>query len=126
MSSPARADVDALPYAQRLHAVLHGLLLPRVINLGKYNFSAGKQVDQEDFIAMTAEEVQQLALRLQAQPHVIHLNLSGHEFGTEGIRVLIAPISAQTGLQTLDLGSTLFTVLFVGFACCFCRLFCHF
>jgi hypothetical protein len=106
MSSPARADVDALPYAQRLHAVLHGHLLPRVINLGMWNFTAGKYVKQKDLIAMTAEEVQQLALRLQAQPHVTHLNLSGHEFGPEGIRVLIAAISAQTGLQTLDLRCT--------------------
>ncbi len=104
MSSPARADVDALPYAQRLHAVLHGHL-PRVINLVKWNFTAGKYVEQKDFKAMTAEEVQQLALRLQEQPHVTHLNLSGHDFGPGGIRVLIAPISAQTGLQTLNLMS---------------------
>ena len=106
MSSPARADVDALPYAQRLHAVLHGHLLPRVINLGRWNFTAGKFVTQVDFKAMTGEEVQQLALRLQAQPHVTHLNLNGHFFGPENARVLIAPISAQTGLQTLYLSST--------------------
>ena len=106
MSSPARADVDALPYAQRLHAVLHGHLLPRVINLGRWNFTAGEWVGQVDFKAMTFEEVQQLALRLQAQSHVTHLNLGGHRFGPEGIRVLIAPISAQTGLQTLDLAGT--------------------
>ncbi len=106
MSSPARADVDALPYEQRLHAVLHGHLLPRVINLGQYNFTAGKWVEQEDSKAMTFEEVQQLALRLQAQPHVTHLNLIGHEFGPEGALVLIAPISAQTGLQTLYLSGT--------------------
>jgi hypothetical protein len=103
MSSPARADVDALPYAQRLHAVLHGHLLPRIINLGQFNITAGKYVEQEDFKAMTAEEVQQLALRLQAQPHVTRLNLCRQRFGTEGARVLIAPISAQTGLQTLNL-----------------------
>ncbi len=106
MSSPASADIDALPYAQRLHAVLHGHLLPRVINLGRFNITAGEYVEQEDFIAMTAEEVQQLALRLQAQPHVTHLNLNGHGFGPEGARVLIAAISAQTALQTLELSGT--------------------
>ena len=81
-------------------------VLPRVINLGNYNFTAGEWVEQKDFKAMTFEEVQQLALRLQAQPHVTHLNLGGHGFGPEGARVLIAPISAQTGLQTLNLNST--------------------
>ena len=106
MSSPARADVDGLPYAQRLHAVLHGHLLPPVINLGYFNYIGGKYNKQADFQAITAEEVQQLALRLQAQPHVTHLNLAGNMIGPEGIRVLIAPILAQTGLQTLILCGT--------------------
>ncbi len=106
MSSPASVDVDALPYAQRLHAVLHGRLLPHVINLGQYNIIAGKPVEQTDFKKMSAVEVQQLALRLQAQQHVTHLNLNGNEIGPEGVRVLVGPISMQKGLQTLDLGGT--------------------
>jgi hypothetical protein len=111
MSSPSRADCDALPYAQRLHAVLHGRLLPPVINLGIWNYNADKRVEQEDFKAMTAEEVLQLALRLQAQPHVTHLNLSGlnphgHNLGIEGIRMLVGSISMQRGLRTLYLGCT--------------------
>ena len=107
MSSPARSDIDALPYAQRLQAVLHGHLLPHKINLGHYNYTdAGHYDSQEDFKAMTAGEVQLLAHRLQAQPHVTHLNLSGHKFGPESVRLLIGPILMQTGLQTLNLAST--------------------
>ena len=107
MSSPARFDIDALPYAQRLQAILHGHILPHVINLGMYNRTdAGIFVLQNDFKAMTAGEVQRLALRLQTQPHVTHLNLSGHGFGPEGVRVLIGPISMQKGLQMLHLSST--------------------
>jgi hypothetical protein len=106
MSSPARFDIDALPFSQRLQAVLHGPLLPHVINLGMFNYTAGKYLEQKDFKIMTADELQQLALRLQAQPHVTHLNLSGAQLGPEGVRVLVGPISIQTGLQTLDLGGT--------------------
>ena len=108
MSSAAHFDIDALPFAQRMQAVLHGPLLPHVINLGKWNYSntTGEWVKQEDFQAMTAEEVQRLALRLQSQPHVTHLNLRGHNFGPEGMRLLAGPIVMQTSLQTLDLGGT--------------------
>ena len=106
MSSPASVDVDALPYAQRLHAVLHGRLLPHVINLGQYNIIAGQYVEQTGFKKMSAVEVQQLALRLQAQQHVTHLNLICNKIGPEGVRVLVGPISMQKGLQTLYLGCT--------------------
>ena len=105
MSSAAYFDINALPFAQRMQAVLHGPLLPHVINLGKWNHSntTGEDVEQEDFQAMTAEEVQLLALRLQSQPHVTRLNLSGHGFGAEGVRLLAGPIAMQTSLQSLDL-----------------------
>jgi hypothetical protein len=108
MSSAAHFDIDALPFAQRMQAVLHGPLLPHVVNLGKCNYSntTGKYVHQDNFQAMTAEEVQRLALRLQSQPHVTHLNLSGHNFGPEGVRLLAGLIAMQTSLQTLDLGGT--------------------
>ena len=108
MSSAAHFDIDALPFAQRLQAVLHGPLLPHVVNLGEYNYSntTGKLVNQKGFQAMTAEEVQRLALRLQSQPHVTHLNLSGRTFGPEGMRLLAGPIAMQTSLQSLDLGGT--------------------
>ena len=105
MSSAAHFDIDALPFAQRMQAVLHGPLLPHVINLGQWNYSntAGELVAQIDFQAMTSEEVQRLALRLQSQPHVTHLNLWGHNFGPEGMRLLAGPIAMQTSLHTLDL-----------------------
>ena len=108
MSSAAHFDIDALPFTQRLQAVLHGPLLPHVINLGKWNRSntAGKNLEQKDFQDMTAEEVQRLALRLQSQPHVTHLNLCGQIDGPEGMRLLAGPIAMQTSLQTLDLCCT--------------------
>ena len=107
MSSAAHFDIDALPFAQRMQAVLHGPLLPHVINLGQYNYSiAGVPLKQEYFKAMTAEEVQRLALRLQSQPHVTHLNLWGHAFGPEGMRLLAGPIAMQTSLHTLNLRCT--------------------
>jgi hypothetical protein len=115
MSSTARFDIDALPFAQRLQAILYGPLFPHVINLGAINFNnyTGDYVATfshaspiEDFEEMTAEELQQLALRLQAQPHVTHLNLLGQRLGPEGVLVLGGPISMQTALQTLELGRT--------------------
>jgi hypothetical protein len=107
MSSPACVDVDALTYEQRLQAVLHGHHLPHVINLGSSNFVAGKYVATKGFFKpMTAVEVQQLANRLQSQPHVTHLNLVRQQFGPEGMRVLAGPISMQTYLQTLIMYST--------------------
>ncbi len=87
--------------AQRLQFVLHDPLLPHVINLGR---DGGDQLPGH--VKMTAEEVQQLALRLQSQPHVTDLQLWGHEFGPEGMRLLAGPIAMQTSLQILDLGCT--------------------
>ena len=55
---------------------------------------------------MTAGQLQRLARRLHEQPHVTHLNLSGHKFGPEGMRLLAGPIAMQTSLQTLDLSGT--------------------
>jgi Ran GTPase-activating protein (RanGAP) involved in mRNA processing and transport len=52
------------------------------------------------------EEVQRLALWLQSQPHVTHLNLRGHTFGPEGMRLLAGPIALQTSLHTLNLCGT--------------------
>ncbi len=108
LSSAAHFDIDALPFAQRMQAVLHGPLLPHVVNLGEYNYSntTGELVRQKGFQAMTAEEVQRLALRLQSQPHVTHLNLSYHKFGPEGMLLLAGPIAMQTSLHTLDLSGT--------------------
>ena len=99
-------DLDALPYAQRLRALLHDQRLPNVVNLGKYNRVDGKLVQQEGFVEMTAEEVLQLARQLQAHPNVTHLNLSGNFFGADGMRELAGPIDMLTGLQALDLQGT--------------------
>jgi hypothetical protein len=108
MTSAAHFDFDALPFAQRLQAVLHDPLLPRVINLGQHNFTAGVYVKQEDFKDMTKEEMRRLALRLQSQPHVTHLNLSGHYFAFfhEGMQLLAGPIAMQTSLKALYLCCT--------------------
>jgi hypothetical protein len=58
MSSPTASD--ALPYPQRLEAILRAPQLPNAINLGK--------------LRMTEKYLLQLAHQLQALCHVTHLN----------------------------------------------------
>ena len=96
MSSPV--DFDALPYAQRVQALLQAQPLPNVVNLGQYNISPdGTYVEQDGFIRMTEEQLQPLARPLQAQPSVTHLNLYGNEIGPEGMRLLAEPIPGGGG-----------------------------
>ena len=119
MSSPV--DFDALPYAQRVQALLQAQPLPNVVNLGKWNISPdGTFVQQDGFIRMTEEQLQQLARQLQAQPSVTHLNLYGNEIGPEGMRLQAEPIAMQTGLKTLDLSSTCLLCCFDGGVALYC------
>jgi hypothetical protein len=117
MSSPV--DFDALPYAQRLQALLLAQPLPNVVNLGKYNFSPdGTRVEQDGFIRMTEQQLHKLARQMQAQPSVTHLNLCGNRIGPEGMRLLAGPIAMQTGLKTLILGGTCLLCCFDGGVVC--------
>jgi hypothetical protein len=106
MSSSDHFDFASLPYSQRLQAVLYNPLLPHNVELGMYNYTAGKYVKQEGFRSMSGEEIQRLAFRLQSQQRVSHLNLYGHSFGPEGMRLLAAPIATQASLKALYLCST--------------------
>jgi hypothetical protein len=104
--------MSSLPYAQRLQVVLHGHLLPHVIDLEIFNFTPEKIIERTiDFEPMTTEQVQRLALRLQEQQHVRTLKLAGHQFEPDVMRELSGSIAMQTGLQTLHLGSTQFLPL---------------
>ncbi len=102
MSSPV--DFDALSYAQRLQALLRAQRLPDVINLGSYNLSCdGQWVQQDGFVRMTEEQLQQLARQLEAQPNVKYLNLNGNGIGPDGMRVLATPLAMLTNLDSLFL-----------------------
>ena len=104
MSSDSPVDFDALPYAQRLQALLLAQPLPSVVNLGHYNhLPDGETVKQSGFIRMTKEQLQQLARQLQAQPSVTYLNLQGNGIGPDGMRLLAEPMAMHTGLKTLNL-----------------------
>ena len=101
MSSDSPVDFDALPYAQRLQALLLAQPLPSVVNLGMYNrLPDGQYVEQYGFIRMTEEQLQQLARQLQAQPSVTYLNLQGNGIGPDGMRLLTEPMAMHTGLKT--------------------------
>ena len=117
MSSPV--DFDALPYAQRVQALLQAQPLPNVVNLGEYNISPDDAFGEQDgFKRMTEEQLQQLARQLQAQPSVTHLNLRGNRIGPEGMRLLAGPIAMQTGLKTLILNCTCLLCCFDGGVVC--------
>jgi hypothetical protein len=107
MSSDPPVDFDALPYAQRLQALLLAQRLPNVVNLGRWNMSHDKEYfKQYDFVKMTEEQLQQLARQLQARPSVTCLNLNGNDIEPDMMQVLAGPIAMQTGLHALDLGGT--------------------
>ena len=106
MSSSDHFDSSSLQYSQRLQAVLYNPLLPHTVELGEYNYTAGKYVKQEGFREMSGEELERLVLRLQSQQRVSHLDLYGHMFGPDGMRLLAAPIATQSNLKTLHLSRT--------------------
>ena len=103
MSSPAH--FDALPYGQRLQAVLLGQCPPEIINLGIFFRSDGSLVKQAGFVPMSGEQLQQLARLLQTQPIVTLLNLMGNGIA-EKMQELVACIKFQTRLKILDLSCT--------------------
>ncbi len=106
-SKHAAAQAASAVYAQRVQALLLAQPLPNVVNLGELKLSPdGRFVNQDGFMCMTEEQLQQLARQLQAQPSVTHLNLYGNRIGPEGMRLLAEPIAMQTGLKTLLLYGT--------------------
>ena len=104
MASPP--DFAALPYAQRLEAILRAPQLPDGIDLGKYKWNSerGEWQEQEGFVRMTTDQSLQLVRQLLQHNNVTHLNLHGNwRIGCEHIS---AALRELTGLQTLDLSST--------------------
>jgi len=83
--------------------------LPLHLNLGKYSCSweNGKfkeaNSSQPGFRILARDELMQLMRRLQASPHVILLNLMGHEIDAATMREMAAPIAALSELQALVL-----------------------
>jgi hypothetical protein len=98
-----------MSFAQLLQLALDPALpLPLQIDLGWYSYSwengklkMGKK--QEGFRKLSRNELMQLMRRLQASPHVILLNLYGHECGADTMREMAAPIAALSELQALVL-----------------------
>ena len=103
-----------MSFAQHLQLALDPALpLPLHLDLGEYSCSwqNGKlkfnfDQQQEGFRELSRDELVQLMRRLQASPHVILLNLRGHEFGTATMREMAAPIAALSELQALLLAGT--------------------
>ena len=88
-SSTSGGDFDFLE-------VLHGSGgVPTVVNLSK----------RDDCERMTSDQLRQLALKLQAHPHVTVLNLSGQDIGLDMLHELVGPIALQTSLRELYLAS---------------------
>ncbi len=103
----SNVDFDALPYDQRLQAILRSQYPPDVLNLGKYSIASdGNLVEQADFVPMTRQQLQQLAHLLHTQPSVTHLNLSRNKIGSDGWRDIAASIALNTRLKTLHLKGT--------------------
>jgi len=87
MASPP--DFAALPYPQRLEAILRAPQLPNGIDLGEYKWDSERREwqEQEGFVCMTTEQSLQLARQLQQHNNVTHLNLRGtclHDCGCCG------------------------------------------
>ena len=103
-----------MSFAQHLQLVLDPALpLPLHIDLGERSCSweNGKlkvNYDQnpEGFRQLRRDELMQLMRRLQASPHVILLNLWGHEIDAATMREMAAPIAALSDLQALVLVGT--------------------
>ena len=107
---PLPPDVLDLPYEQRKHAILYSSTIPSVINLGQWNcegkdFGILKPTMQQNFVAMSYFEQQQLVRQLSKHPHhVVHLNLNHNNISSgEAPDALCRSLSALTALQMLDL-----------------------
>ena len=97
-----------MSFAQHLQLVLDPAFpLPLHIDLGKYSCSweNGKLQfgDQQGFRQLTRDELMQLMRRLQANPHVILLNLMSQGIDVATMQEMAAPIAALSELQALVL-----------------------
>ena len=100
-----------MSFAQHLQLALDPALpLPLHLDLGEHSCSweNGKlkfnfDQEQKGFRKLSRDELVQLMRRLQASPHVILLNLSGHKIDGVTMRDMAAPIAALSELQALVL-----------------------
>jgi hypothetical protein len=104
---PLPPDVHDLPYEQRKHAILYSSTIPSVVNLGQWMRGVLKQTMQQNFMAISQFELQQLVRQLDKHPHqVVHLNLNHNSISHgDAPKALCRSLAALTGLQMLDLSS---------------------
>ena len=104
MASPP--DFAALPYAQRLEAILRAPQLPNGIDLGQYKWNSERRMwqAQEGFVLMTTRQSLQLVNQLLQHNNVTHLNLNRN--WRTGCEHISAALRELTGLQELDLSGT--------------------
>ena len=79
-----------MSYTQRLEAIIRAPQLPEVVNLGR---------SPQGWVAMNAEQLQQLVDQLQAHQNVTRLSLC---VDLPSLRKLVAPITMQTALRALS------------------------
>ena len=102
-----------MSFAQHLQLVLDPALpLPLHIDLGKYScswengkFKLQYDREQQGSRQLTRDELMQLMRRLQANPHVILLNLMSQGIDGATMQEMAAPIAALSELQALVLYS---------------------
>ena len=110
-ADPSTADHNALPYSQRLEAILRAPRLPDVINLanmqnpenGDYDEFYDDAIDwhiTDDNVALTTQQRAQLLHQMNAHTNVTMLNLSANAHDS---RELLEAITNQKNLKTLDL-----------------------
>jgi hypothetical protein len=116
--SPADSDLNALPRAQRLEAILRAPRLPDVINLANVENSEKGDRDEETLeivyernvlangilhdpvVILTADQWAQLLHQMKAHTNLTILNLSAN--APDSLELLEA-ITNQKNLKTLDL-----------------------
>jgi hypothetical protein len=99
-----------MSFAQKLQLVLGpASTLPLQIDFGRYSCSweNGKFQfgSEQDFRALSRDELLHLMRRLHAAPHAVLLNLAHHRFGRTLMQEMAAPIAALSKLQVLVLPS---------------------
>jgi len=105
-----------MSYTQRLEAIIRAPQLPEVVNLGR---------SPQGWVAMNAEQLQQLVDQLQAHQNVTRLSLC---VDLPSLRKLVGPITMQTALQDLSFQGRRPALILL---CIFARFFttgaaCHF
>ncbi len=101
-----------MSFAQRLQLALNPALpLPLHIDLGEYSCSwENKKIKinlgqkQEGFRRLSHDELMQLMRRLQANSHIVFVNLWGHGIDDATMQEMSAAIAALSELQVLVLG----------------------